>query len=129
MDVQLEVLERSVWSERVAQKHDFEATYNSRTYPPDPDQRNWYTCTGPFNYSEYCNEEVDKLLQEGATATTQEGRQKAYYAYQAITVEDPPVLPLAYPVNIIAYNSKIQDVPELHYRDMLLYVPQMWFSE
>jgi len=128
MDVSLLVLERAVWSQRVATQHDFDATFNTRTYPPDPDQRNWYSCGGPFNYGEYCNATVDRLLAAAARGRTLEDRRRLYYQFQDVTVKDPPVLPLAYPRDIIVYTDRLQNVPTIHYRDLLLYIPQMWFA-
>jgi peptide/nickel transport system substrate-binding protein len=97
VDVVLEPRERNVWIDAVFTKKEFDATisiYNSIGDPALGIDRA-YRCdairkTGFTNGSQYCNPELDTLLDEGAAAYEKTERAKFYAQSQRIIAKDLP---------------------------------------
>ncbi|MEO3999316.1 ABC transporter substrate-binding protein [Mesorhizobium sp. CAU 1732] len=63
---------------------------------PDGNIHQYVTCEGGLNDAKYCNEEVDRLLNEARTVTDQAARKALYDEAQIILREDMPVIHLFY---------------------------------
>ena len=60
----------------------------------------------PWNESSYSNPDVDRLITEGATAPTTEGRKKAYGELQCLLIEEVPrIIPVFRPVALGLRND------------------------
>ncbi|MDO8211995.1 ABC transporter substrate-binding protein [Conexibacter sp. CPCC 206217] len=51
-------------------------------------------CGNPFNWSRYCNREVDRLLEEGRTEPDPKRREEIYRKVSEQAVADNPILPI-----------------------------------
>ncbi|WP_048647344.1 ABC transporter substrate-binding protein [Nitratireductor soli] len=63
---------------------------------PDGNIHQYVSCQGGLNDAKYCNEEVDRLLNEARTRSDPATRVKLYDQAQAILQEDMPVIYLFY---------------------------------
>jgi oligopeptide transport system substrate-binding protein len=65
-----------------------------------PDPQDWMTglfaCNASNNKYNYCDQQFDKLAQQGDTSTDQNQRMQAYAQAQQLLVQDLPVAPLYY---------------------------------
>lgn len=59
---------------------------------PDGNLHAFVTCDGGLNDSRYCNEEVDRLLNEARAVTDMEGRRAVYAEAQNILMADLPII-------------------------------------
>jgi peptide/nickel transport system substrate-binding protein len=59
---------------------------------PDGNLHQFVTCEGTLNDSNYCNEEVDRLLNEARVTPDVEARQELYEKAQAILQDDLPII-------------------------------------
>lgn len=69
---------------------------------PDGNMYNYFTIGGPNNFPGWENEEVDGLLEQARTETTQEARAALYQQAQEIIVEETPLLFVAFPMTLQA---------------------------
>ncbi len=97
VNVTLESRERSVWLDLVYTKKDYDTTIAFYTSSGDVvfGIQRAYTCAeirpATFtNASQYCNSDLDKLFDQGATAVTREDRAKFYKPAQVIIAKDLP---------------------------------------
>ena len=97
VNVALESRERSVWLDLVYTKKDYDTSIAFYTSSGDVvfGIQRAYICSkirpATFtNASQYCNPELDKLFEQGATAVTREERAKPYKQAQAIIAKDIP---------------------------------------
>ena len=63
---------------------------------PDGNIHQYVSCEGGLNDMKYCNEEVDRLLNEARTTSDQAERKKLYDEAQVLLQEDMPVIYLFY---------------------------------
>ncbi|WP_153731149.1 oligopeptide ABC transporter substrate-binding protein [Sporosarcina obsidiansis] len=75
----------------------------------DPDPSGLYGRTALFNYSRYTNEMNDALLVAGTSeeAFDTEKRQEIYKEWQALMVEDVPLVPTLYRYELIGVNKRV----------------------
>lgn len=100
--------------ERITDTFDFEAVLIGFSWSVPPDQTTMFGCDGRdgagFNFSDYCNEEVDALLNEALTETDQATRAEIYTEYQNIVAEELPMTILDFPVSIIGVNNRVHNL-------------------
>lgn len=82
----------------VLQSGDFQVGQSGWSGRVDPDGNihQYVTCEGGLNDSDYCDEEVDRLLNEARTVSDPAAREELYDKAQAILQEDMPVIYLFY---------------------------------
>jgi peptide/nickel transport system substrate-binding protein len=97
----------------------FDAALIWWTTPPDPDQWAFYSSGQDNNHVAYRNPRADSLLTLGRATNDVVRRRAVYHAFQALTREDPPVLVLFYPRELIARRRGVQGLPRLGLRDAL----------
>jgi peptide/nickel transport system substrate-binding protein len=92
------------------QKGDFEAGFAfwSGRIDPDGNIGNHMTCNGAQNDSRYCNEKVDKLIDDARQVADPAERKKHYDAATAQLLEDRPILFLWHRMVITAHSAKLQ---------------------
>lgn len=122
--VDLEVVEWSVYIER-GTAGDYDSRTGWRISAPDPDKTSEYGTDGAVNHYGYSNPVADELLAAGRTETDHEARVAVYHELQQVLYDDCPIVWMYYPNGIIAYNSRIENMPPIGIRDALLYVYQM----
>lgn len=74
---------------------------------PDGNIYNQWTCNGSLNEGHYCNEEVDKLLNEARLTTDVEKRRALYAKADAIVADELPIIYLYYQPWIYAHTRKL----------------------
>ena len=83
-------------------------------YVPIPVQLkiSWYSDLKktPYNFVSYQNKEADKILDEISAENDRKKLNELYRNFQRIIYEDVPVTFLYWVDNIVAYNSKIEDI-------------------
>ncbi len=67
----------------------------------------------------WSNPVADSLLAPGRATRDLPRRQATYRAFQALELEDPPVIVLFFPREIQAVSSRLQGLPLLGIRDAL----------
>jgi peptide/nickel transport system substrate-binding protein len=97
----------------------FDAALIWWTTPPDPDQFAFYATGEDNNHVGWSNRRADSLLLVGRTTLDSAARRLAYDAFQSLEVEDPPVLVLFYPREILAMRNSVHGWPKLGIRDAL----------
>jgi peptide/nickel transport system substrate-binding protein len=126
-DATLQNLEFSSLVRDYLQPGRFEALLIWWTTPPDPDQYSYYA-TGQINNNvAYSNRRADSLLRAGRGETDSLRRRAVYLAFQALEREDPPVLVLFYPRELMAMSARLTGVPRLGIRDALRHVESFGF--
>jgi len=65
-------------------------------------------CGDPFNWMQYCNKEVDKLLAEGKAETDNSKRAEIYKKISEIVEEEAPQLPIMAPENIVIASNSLK---------------------
>lgn len=99
IDLTVETLERTTLLDKVFAEHDFDMFMTGYTTLGEValGVQRVYHCdavgTAPYqNTSGYCNEEVDRLLEEGRASSDPEQRMEPYQEFQEIIAEDLPTL-------------------------------------
>lgn len=121
MDVRLEFTE---WNALMLEYREgrYDAHLNWWITAPDPDFQSYFGSTGTSNRPRYKNPELDKILEAGRSATTPETRAPYYHEMQKILAEELPCIWLFYHKEIRAHNTRIQGLPNIGYRDALMYM-------
>ncbi|HEX5164097.1 MAG TPA: ABC transporter substrate-binding protein, partial [Thermomicrobiales bacterium] len=100
--------------ERITETFDFEAYLIGFSWGVAPDQTTMWACDSAhgngFNTVAYCNEEVDKLLQEGLVETDREKRIEIYTQMQNIIMEDLPHVILDFPQGFTGVSNRVHNV-------------------
>lgn len=78
----------------------------------DPDARDTLGTGGANNFSQYSNEEVDRLLSEGIREQDEDARVAIYQRIQEIIAEDVPFLFLLNLQTFAFYNNRIKGMPD-----------------
>jgi len=129
-EVELAVVEWSVYIERGSgNPGDYDSRTGWRFTSPDPDKTTEYGTDGTVNHYGYSNPEVDELFQQGRVELDLETRVDIYHQIQQLIYDDVAIIWMYYPRSLFAYNSRIQNVPEINFRNALLYVYQMTLAE
>jgi peptide/nickel transport system substrate-binding protein len=89
------------------------------TTPPDPDQYAYYATGQDNNHVRYSNRRADSLLAAGRATLDTARRREIYHAFQRLQRDDPPVLVLYYPREILAVSERVRGLPALGIRDAL----------
>lgn len=119
IDAAIETVEFAALVRDNLQPGKFDAILIWWTTPPDPDQYSYYV-TGQINNNvAYSNRMADSLLTAGRGETDTLRRRALYDAFQAVELDDPPVLVLYYPREIQAMTSRLAGFPKLGIRDAL----------
>ena len=81
---------------------------------PDGNMYNYFTIDGPNNFPGWENEEVDGLLEQARTETTQEARAALYQQAQEIIAEETPLLFVAFPMTL---QASVEELDWTQYPD------------
>jgi peptide/nickel transport system substrate-binding protein len=129
MDVAIQTVEFAALVRDNLQPGKYDAILIWWTTPPDPDQYSYYS-TGQINNNvAYSNSRADSLLLAGKSETDPARRRAIYTAFQALELEDPPVLVLYYPREIQAMTTRLSGMPRLGIRDALRYTERLALTD
>jgi peptide/nickel transport system substrate-binding protein len=90
IDGQLETIDTTQWYPRITRK-DFTVGLNvSESAVDEPDQQFYenYVCTAERNYTGYCNQEVDRLVDQQSAETDKEKRKQLVWEIERRLAED-----------------------------------------
>jgi peptide/nickel transport system substrate-binding protein len=89
-DAELEVIESSIWHNRLTKKDYTVALNTSGVGIDDPDAvlKGAYACNSEANYTQYCTGEVDKLLDQQSQEADVEKRKALVWQIERILAED-----------------------------------------
>jgi peptide/nickel transport system substrate-binding protein len=90
IDGELEVVDTSIWHAKVARK-DYSVGLNLTGVGVDDPDVNFYenyTCNSERNYTQYCNPELEKLIDKQSAETDVETRKKLVWQIERDLVED-----------------------------------------
>jgi peptide/nickel transport system substrate-binding protein len=119
VDLALETMEFGTLVRDRVLPGNFEAVLIWWTTPPDPDQYAFYATSQDNNHVRYSSRAADSLLAAGRATLDSAHRREIYAAFQRVEHEDPPVLVLYYPREILAVSSRVRGLPRLGIRDAL----------
>ncbi len=119
IDVSLRMLEFAALVRDHLLTGKFDATLIWWTTPPDPDQWAFYASGQDNNHVAYRSARADSLLTLGRATSDIVRRRALYHAFQAVAREDPPVLVLFYPRELVAMRDVVRGLPRLSLRDAL----------
>lgn len=87
----------------------FQALLITQSIPQDPDQYFlWHSTQEKTNLSKYSSVRVDKDLEDGRKALTEEDRKTKYHDFQKTLLEDAPATFLYFPKYNIVYLKKVE---------------------
>lgn len=87
----------------------FQTLLITQSIPNDPDQYFlWHSSQEKTNLSKYSSARVDKDLEDGRKALTEEDRKARYYDFQKTLLEDAPATFLYFPKYNILYLKKVE---------------------
>jgi len=100
--------------ERLTETFDFEAFLVGFTWLAAVDQSIMFTCDAVggngFNFTSYCNEEVDAVLSEALSETDRDRRIELYTEFQNIVMEDLPESVLFFRRDIGGLSTRVHNV-------------------
>jgi len=92
-----------------AERGDFEAYllgWSGRT-DPDGNITSFVSCTGPLNYSKFCDAEIDKLLTDSRGVSDVDKRKAIYEEIARKTLTVRPIVYIFHRKNLHAYSSRV----------------------
>jgi peptide/nickel transport system substrate-binding protein len=114
IDVRIRVLEWASFLGRYIKTGDFDVVVLGWSLSLDPDQYSiWHssqTKPGQFNFINYSNPEVDKLLEQGRLELDPERRMKIYHEFSRILLEDSPIVYLYEGYGLPAISKRIRGI-------------------
>ncbi len=120
IDAELEVVETSLWHAKVGRK-DYTVGMNLTGVAVDDPDANFvenYTCKSERNYTQYCNPEVEKLIDEQSRMSDQEKRKQIVWQIERLLAED-----LARP---IIYHDRASTCLHPHVKGFVLHVNSIY---
>jgi peptide/nickel transport system substrate-binding protein len=100
--------------ERLTETSDFEAFLVGFTWGAAVDQSIMFTCDAVggngFNFTSYCNPEVDAILSEALSKTDRDRRIQLYTEFQNIVMEDLPETILFFSRNIDGVSRRVHNL-------------------
>lgn len=89
----------------------FQAMLITQSIPVDPDQYFlWHSSQTKTNLTKYSSVRVDKDLEDGRKAMTEEERKEKYFDFQKTLLEDAPATFLYFPKYNIVYLKKVENL-------------------
>ncbi|RKY37112.1 MAG: peptide-binding protein [Candidatus Omnitrophota bacterium] len=132
MKVKIKIIEWSVFINEFINKRKFEAILLGWSLSLDPDIYDiWHsskTKQGDFNFVNYQNSEVDRLLEQGRREFAQEKRKEIYHKIHQIIYQEQPYLFLYNPDSLPIVSSRFKGIKVealgIDYNFIKWYVPK-----
>ncbi|MBX6351664.1 MAG: ABC transporter substrate-binding protein, partial [Clostridia bacterium] len=128
--VTVDVLDWNSYIQKAIVNRDYEASLAWWSTPADPDVLSYYACSAAHtgnNIPNYCNPDLDRLLEQGRAATSEADRVQIYDQAQELLADELPYLYLWYPVDVVVHQKKLH-VPAGNYAVKGLYTNE-WYVE
>ena len=112
----VEIKEWNAYIQEVVLARDYEVTLAWWSMPPTADVAPYFSCSAASsgnNIPNYCNEELDALMDAGRAALTLDDQVEAYAAMQAFLAVELPYLYLWHPDILTAKNTALQGFPAI----------------
>jgi len=116
IETDVQVMEWNAYIQDVVLGRNYELTLAWWSMPPTADVAPYFSCSAAQtgnNIPNYCNEELDAIMDEGRAALTLEDQIEAYARMQELLAEDLPYLYLWWPDILTAKNVRLQGFPEI----------------
>jgi peptide/nickel transport system substrate-binding protein len=114
IDAKIRVLEWASFLGRYIKPGDFDVVVLGWSLSLDPDQYSiWHSSQnkpGQFNFINYNNPQVDKLLEQGRLELDQDKRMKIYHEFSRILLEDSPIVYLYEGYGLPAIHKRIRGI-------------------
>lgn len=114
IDVQIRAIEWASFISRFIKTGDFDVVVLGWGLGLDPDQYNiWHSsqqAPGQFNFIGYHNPQVDKLLEQGRLELNPDKRQKIYYEFARVLLEDSPIVYLSAGYGLTAIHKRVKGI-------------------
>lgn len=114
IDVKIRVLEWASFLGRYIKTGDFDVVVLGWSLSLDPDQFSiWHSSQnkpGQFNFINYNNPQVDKLLEQGRHELDPDKRMKIYHEFSRILLEDSPVVYLYEGYGLPAISKRVRGI-------------------
>ena len=112
IDAELNPIDTTQWYPTVMRK-DYQLAMNvteSEVDDPDPIFYENYVCGGQRNYTNYCNPEVDKLVNQQSAESDLDKRRKLVWQIQQKLAEDAARPILFYPYGIVCWHPAVKNL-------------------
>jgi peptide/nickel transport system substrate-binding protein len=116
VEADVRVMEWNAYIQEVVLARDYETTLAWWSMPPTADVAPYFSCSAAQsgnNIPNYCDEELDALMDAGRAALTLDDQVAAYAAMQAFTADELPYLYLWWPDILTAKSVALQDFPAI----------------
>jgi peptide/nickel transport system substrate-binding protein len=114
IDVKIRVLEWASFLGRYIKTGDFDVVVLGWSLSLDPDQFSiWHSSQnkpGQFNFINYSNPQVDKLLEKGRLELDPDKRMKIYHEFSRILLEDSPIVYLYEGYGLPAISKRVRGI-------------------
>lgn len=114
IDVSIRVLEWASFLGRYIKTGDFDVVVLGWSLSLDPDQYSiWHSSQnkpGQFNFINYNNPQVDKLLEQGRLELDPKKRMKIYHQFSRILLQDSPIVYLYEGYGLPAIHKRVQGI-------------------
>jgi len=114
IDAKIRVLEWASFLGRYIKPGDFDVVVLGWSLSLDPDQYSiWHSSQnkpGQFNFINYNNPRVDKLLEQGRLELDQDKRMKIYHEFSRILLEDSPIVYLYEGYGLPAIHKRVRGI-------------------
>ena len=111
INAQISTMGTAQWLDEVFTARDYHITdmyWLSPLADPDDFTTLNYQCENSMNFQGSCSEEMDALLDEARSATTQEARKDAYRRMQELSMEQMTLVPLVSALILHAHTDKLK---------------------
>ena len=116
IDVQIRAIEWASFISRFIKTGDFDVVVLGWGLGLDPDQFSiWHSsqnAAGQFNFINYNNPVVDKLLEQGRTELNPEKRMKIYHEFAKVLLADSPIVYLSAGYGLSAIHKRVKGIDD-----------------
>lgn len=116
VEADVQVMEWNAYIQQVILQRDYDVTLAWWSMPPTADVAPYFSCSAAQsgnNIPNYCNPELDAIMDAGRAALTLEDQVAAYADMQELTAEELPYLYLWWPDILTAKRADLQGFPEI----------------
>lgn len=117
IEVDVQVMEWNAYIQDVVLGRNYDLTLAWWSMPPTADVAPYFACSAAHtgnNIPNYCNEDLDAIMDEGRAALTLEQQIDAYARMQELLAEELPYLYLWWPDILTAKSVRLQGFPEIN---------------
>ncbi len=134
IDVKIRAIEWASFISRFIKTGDFDVVVLGWGLGLDPDQFNiWHSSQnqpGQFNFINYHNPQIDKLLEQGRLELDPDKRMKIYHEFARVLLEDSPIVYLSAGYGLTAIHKRVKGIDSpappagIGYNSHEWYIPQ-----